>query len=122
MCENPPFLLLDTPMSEDEYPDEDMPPLRKVKVQPYGSHGIMPANPEDCPYRGENACISASGMSQCGALYEDEEIEPGKTAAIQCIEEQTFSAEAWDALHPSEQAVNDALALMRAAAHRNNSA
>jgi hypothetical protein len=97
-------------MATDE---DDTPPLRKVKVQPYGSHGIMPANPEDCPYRGENSCISSSGMSQCGGLYEDEEIEPGKTSVIHCMEEQTFDRETWNAVHPDDQTVNDTLALMR---------
>ena len=85
--------------SEDDFP-EDMPPLREVKVQPYGSYGLMPANPEDCPYRGENSCISSSGDGFCGALYdEDYDVEPGHTT-IRCMEDQTFSAETWNAIHP----------------------
>jgi hypothetical protein len=80
--------------------DEDDIPLREVKVQPYGSHGIMPANPEDCPYRGENACISSSGDGFCGGLHdEDYDVEPGHTT-IRCMEEPTFDAETWDAIHP----------------------
>jgi len=81
--------------------DEDLPPLREVKVQPYGSHGLMPADPEDCPYRGESACISSSGTSLCGALYEeDHDAEPGQ-ATIRCMEEPSFDAETWEALHPT---------------------
>lgn len=77
------------PMIENE---EEI-PLREVKVKPYGTHGIMPANPEDCPYRGENSCISSSGISMCGALYEEDyDVEPGHIT-IRCMEDQTFSPE-----------------------------
>jgi hypothetical protein len=72
-------------MNENENEDEII--LREVKVKPYGSHGIIAANPDDCPYRGEDSCISSNGMSICGSLYEDDyNIEPGHVT-IRCMEE-----------------------------------
>jgi hypothetical protein len=88
--------------------DEDI-PLRAVNVQPYGSRGIMPANPEDCPYRGESACISSSGESFCGGLYEedyDADADPGQ-ATIRCMEEQTLDEETWNAIHPDGQTIDN---------------
>jgi hypothetical protein len=88
-------------MNETET-EEDEITWREVKVKPYGSHGIIPANPEDCPYRGENSCISSSGESLCGALCEDDyDIKPGHVT-IRCMEEQTFSPELWNELHAEE--------------------
>jgi len=88
--------------ADEEEGEEDEIILREVKVIPYGSHGIIPANPEDCPYRGENSCISSSGTSICGSLCEDDyDIEPGHIT-IRCMEEKTFSPELWNELFGEE--------------------
>ena len=87
--------------------DEEDITIRVVKVKPYGSYGVIPVNAEDCPYRGENACVSSSGESFCGGLYEEDmDVEPSQTS-IRCIEDQTFSQEMWDAIHPDDQTVNN---------------
>lgn len=84
--------------------DDDLPPLREVKVKPYGSHGLIPADPKDCPYRDEGACISRSGTSLCGALFdEDHDAQPGQDT-IRCMEEADFSPDIWNALHPGASA------------------
>ena len=70
--------------------------LREVKVKRYGHHGLIPVRDGDCPFRGENSCISSSGMSLCGGLHEDDyDVEPGERgdATIRCMEDQTFDAE-----------------------------
>ena len=46
---------------------EALEPRKRVRIQPWGNDGYMPANPADCPYGGGICCVSSSGSSLCGS-------------------------------------------------------
>jgi hypothetical protein len=64
------------------------PGARKIPSRPNSNDGVMPANDEDCPYRGEICCVSRSGDSMCGGYSGD-----AGNGFIYCEEPDTFPEE-----------------------------